>query len=207
MNTMKWLVKREFWEHKGGFFWAPAVVGTIMTLFLGVSLIIGVTLGKHQGFNINGAHMNSLSNAMDTADRAQFIDALTQGYMGTGAPLLMVLAFVVFFFCLGSLFDERKDRSVLFWKSLPVSDGDTVLSKVLTALVAAPLIALAFATIISVLSLFFIVTAAAFMGVNIAGDVLTAPAVYLAPFELLAILPVYVVWALPTVGWLMRAPS
>jgi len=38
MNTYKWLLKREFWEHKGGFFWAPAVVGAIMTLVLAVSI-------------------------------------------------------------------------------------------------------------------------------------------------------------------------
>ena len=43
---------------------------------------------------------------------------------------LLVFAFVVFFYLLSSLYDERKDRSVLFWKSLPVSDRDTVLSKV-----------------------------------------------------------------------------
>ena len=203
MNTMKWLMKREFWEHKGGFFWAPAVVGAIMTLFLGVSLLIGVAMGKQHGFNINGMQVNSLSAAMSADDKAQAVSALAHGYMGTGAPLLMVLGFVVFFFCLGSLFDERKDRSVLFWKSLPVSDSDTVLSKALTALVTAPLITLAFATITSVLSLTFIVMAAVVMGVNVIGGVLTSPAVYLAPFEVAAILPVYIVWALPTVGWLM----
>jgi ABC-2 type transport system permease protein len=49
-----------------------------------------------------------------------------------------VLAFVVFFYCLGALYDDRKDRSVLFWKSLPVSDRDTVVSKALSALVVAP---------------------------------------------------------------------
>src|SRR3546814_14469893 len=53
----------------------------------------------------------------------------------------VTLAFVVFFYCLGSLFDERRDRSVLFWKSLPVSDRDTVLSKLASAVVVAPLIA------------------------------------------------------------------
>ena len=203
MNTMKWLMKREFWEHKGGFFWAPAVVGAIMTLFLGVTMAIGVSMGKHHGFQVNGIQMNSLSEAMNAGERLQFLQALTHGYMGTGAPLLMVLGFVVFFFCLGSLFDERKDRSVLFWKSLPVSDGETVLSKVATALVAAPLITLAFATATSVLSLFFMLVAAAFMGLNLFGAVLTSPAVYAAPFEILAILPVYAAWALPTVGWLM----
>jgi ABC-2 type transport system permease protein len=207
MNTMKWLMKREFWEHKGGFFWAPAVVGAIMTLFLGVTMAIGVTMGKHHGFQVNGVQMNSLSDAMNASERAQFLQALTHGYMGTGAPLLMVLGFVVFFFCLGSLFDERKDRSVLFWKSLPISDGETVLSKVLTALVVAPLIALAFATITSVLSLLFMMVAAAFMGLNIFGQVLTSPSIYLAPFEIAAILPVYVAWALPTAGWLMLVSS
>ena len=50
----------------------------------------------------------------------------------------IVLGVVVFFFCLGALFDDRKDRSVLFWKSLPISDQATVLSKVAMALVVAP---------------------------------------------------------------------
>ncbi len=207
MNTMKWLVKREFWEHKGGFFWAPAVVGAIMTLFLAVTLIIGVTMGKQHGININGVQMNSLSDAMNASERAQFLQALTHGYMSTGAPLLLVLGFTVFFFCLGSLYDERKDRSVLFWKSLPVSDGETVLSKVFTALVAAPMLTLVFATIVSMLALLFMATAAAFMGLNVFGAVLSSPAVYLAPFQIVAVLPVYIVWALPTVGWLMLVSS
>ena len=57
----------------------------------------------------------------------------------TGVGLTcIVLVFVVFFYCLGALYDERKDRSVLFWKSLPLSDAQTVLSKALWALVVAP---------------------------------------------------------------------
>ena len=207
MNTMKWLVKREFWEHKGGFFWTPAVVGTIMTVFLAVTMLIAVTVGKHNGIHINGAMITNLSTAMGAEDRSQFVTALTQGYMGSGAPLFMVLGFVVFFFCLGSLFDERKDRSVLFWKSLPVSDGETVLSKVAMALVVAPLITLAFATIVSVLSLLLVTTTATVMGFNAFGAVLGSASVYLAPFELLAMLPVYLVWALPTVGWLMMVSA
>ena len=207
MNTMKWLMKREFWEHKGGFFWAPAVIGAIMTVFLAVSLIAAVSLGSKHGININGAQISNLSSAMDAGQKAQFVTALTHGYMGTAAPLFMVLGFVVFFFCLGSLFDERKDRSVLFWKSLPVSDGETVLSKVITALVVAPLITLAFATITGVLSLLFICIAAAASGMNVFGDVLSSAAVYLAPFQIASIIPVYVLWALPTVGWLMMVSA
>lgn len=203
MNTMKWLLRREFWEHKGGFFWTPLVVSAIMTVVLAVSLAVAVTMGFQKGVHINGADVGSLSEAMNPEQQAQFIQGLTHGYMGTGAPLFMVLGFVVFFFCLSSLFDERKDRSVLFWKSLPVSDAQSVLAKVVTALVVAPVITVAFATITAALSLLFICIAAAAAGLNIFGAVLGSPAVYLAPFQIAAIIPVYVLWALPTVGWLM----
>ena len=207
MKTMKWLVKREFWEHKGGFFWTPAVVGAIMAFFLAASLIAAVVLGNMHGMHINGLKVGNLSEAMDIQERGQFLEALTQGYMGTAAPLFMVLAFVVFFFCLGSLFDERKDRSVLFWKSLPVSDSETVLSKLAMALVVAPLITLVFATITGLLSLLFITITAAYFGLNLVGDVLTSSALYLAPLQVAAMIPVYIVWALPTVGWLMMVSA
>ena len=55
------------------------------------------------------------------------------------APLYLAAVVTVFFYLLSSLYDERKDRSILFWKSLPVSDAATVLSKLLVALVVVPL--------------------------------------------------------------------
>ena len=64
MNTYKWLLKREFWEHKGGFFWAPAVVGAIMTLVLAVSMLVGIGAGNKHGFSINGERVTNISNAV-----------------------------------------------------------------------------------------------------------------------------------------------
>ena len=52
------------------------------------------------------------------------------------------MVIVVFFYLLDSLLAERKDRSILFWKSLPVSDTEVVLSKLATALVVAPVFVL-----------------------------------------------------------------
>jgi ABC-2 type transport system permease protein len=207
MNTYKWLLKREFWEHKGGFFWAPAVVGAIMTLVLAISMVVGIGAGHKHGFSINGERVTNITNAVSAEDKAKIVDAISQGYMGTSAPLFMVMAFVVFFFCLGSLFDERKDRSVLFWKSLPVSDGETVLSKVAMALVGAPLLTLAFAFVTSVLALLIILVGASMTGLNLWGPVLASPALYVAPFAVLSLIPVYAVWALPTVGWLMMVSA
>jgi len=207
MNTMKWLVKREFWEHKGGFFWTPAVIGALMTLILGITMIAAVYFGSKHGIHINGAQVTNLAEVVDAQERAEMVTAIANGYMGTAAPLFMVMGFVVFFFCLGCLYDERKDRSVLFWKSLPVSDSETVLAKVATALVLAPLITLAFATITGLMSLFFICLAAAIGGVNVFGGVLATAATWLAPFQIASIIPVYVLWALPTVGWLMMVSA
>jgi len=207
MNTYKWLLKREFWEHKGGFFWAPAVVGAIMTLFLAITILVGIGAGKQHGFEINGQQVTNLSSVVDAQQRLQIINAISHGYIGLSAPLFLVMAFVVFFFCLGSLFDERKDRSVLFWKSLPVSDGETVLSKVAMALVGAPLLTTVFAVVTSILALVIICIGASMTGLHIFGAVLSSPAVYAAPFEVLAIIPVYAVWALPTVGWLMMVSA
>ncbi len=206
MNTMKWLVKREFWEHKGGFFWTPLVVGSIITLGTLASAGAGLAFKSQHGMNINGQQVTNLSGVIEPGQQAKIINAVSQGYIAASAPLFMVMAVVIFFFCLGTLFDERKDRSVLFWKSLPVSDGETVLSKLAMALVAAPLITLAFGVITSILVLLVAVVSASMTGLNLAG-VFAQPATYLAPFKIAAILPVYLVWALPTVGWLMMVSA
>jgi ABC-2 type transport system permease protein len=206
MNTMKWLLRREFWEHKGGFFWTPLVVGSIITIGTLVSAGTGLALKSQHGMNINGQQVTNLSGVIKPEQHEQIINAVSQGYIAASAPLFMVMAFVIFFFCLGTLFDERKDRSVLFWKSLPVSDGETVLSKLAMALVAAPIITLAFSIVTSFLVLLVAVASAAMTGLNLAG-VFAQPATYLAPFKVAAVLPVYLVWALPTVGWLMMVSA
>ena len=190
MNTMKWLVKREFWEHKGGFFWTPAVVGSIIVLGTAATTVAGLVFKSRHGMNINGEQVTNLGRVVDAEDRAQIINALSQGYVMASAPLFMVMAVVIFFFCLGSLFDERKDRSVLFWKSLPVSDNETVLSKLAMALVAAPLVTLAFGLVTSLLVMLIAVAGAAASGLNLSG-VFASAATYTAPFKVAAILPVY----------------
>ena len=206
MNTYKWLLKREFWEHKGGFFWTPAVVGALMTLGTGASVLAALAMKSKHGFQINGQQVGKLSEVVTPAEQAQAVDAFSNAWMLPSAVLFGVMAIVVFFYCLGCLFDERKDRSVLFWKSLPLSDAETVLSKVAMALVGAPLLTLAFGIVTSFLVLLITLAAAGASGLNLAG-VFANAATYTAPFEIAATIPVYVVWALPTVGWLMMVSS
>jgi ABC-2 type transport system permease protein len=190
MNTMKWLVKREYWEHKGGFFWTPVIVSLIMTFFVAASLFCVVVLGAKGHYTIGDTNVTELSGALTPEQQSEAATALAAGYMGMSMPLFGILGFVVFFFFLGSLFDERKDRSVLFWKSLPISDTATVLSKIAIALIVAPLITLIVATLGSILMLLLMCITAEIEGLHVFGQVLSNPSLYLAPFQVAGVHPV-----------------
>ena len=121
-----WSVRRELWENRS--LWiAPLVAGGIAI----VALIL------------NAMHLKEgmqMLSALD-ADRQR---AIVSGiYGGIAFLITWVMSITAFFYLLDALQGERKDRSVLFWKSMPVSDTTTVLSKLSTALVVAPVIVIA----------------------------------------------------------------
>jgi ABC-2 type transport system permease protein len=204
MNTMKWLIKREFWEHKGGFVWAPIVIGVILVL---LTLMIVVSAGSGDDIRIAISDGALKELQADTPEgRALIAKGIGHGaLLVSSIPFFLTVSLVSFFFCLGALFDERKDRSVLFWKSLPVSDAQTVLSKVIVALVLAPLIALIVASAVTVLQALLVFAGAAMFGQGgqVFGLIFGGPDLYLAPLRFAAMLPIYMLWALPTVGWLL----
>ena len=115
----------------------------------------------------------------------------------------IVLAFVVFFYALGCLYDDRRDRSILFWKSLPVSDGQMVLSKLAWALVLAPVLAVAIGLLIGLALWLISALTITVNGVPAAHAVFTQSHPLRIIGGVLACLPVYMAWALPTIGWLM----
>jgi len=59
-------------------------------------------------------------------------------FVSIGTLFLLVMTFVIFFYLLDALYSERKERHILFWKSMPVSDTETVISKVITASLVIP---------------------------------------------------------------------
>ena len=212
-HKFKLLLKREFWEHKGGFFWAPIWAGGISLVLTLMALVVAevagrraVASGKMQidgDININGLDLSALTSKMDAGDLQKLAGGIDISAVMSSAWPMVVLAFVVFFYCLGSLYDERKDRSVLFWKSLPVSDRDTVLSKVASAVLVAP--ALAVGVAIACMFGFLLLLSTFVLLHN--GNPMTLVWGPGNPLQLagsmLATIPVYALWALPTVGWLL----
>src|SRR5690348_13481518 len=141
-SPFAWLLKREYWESRRGFLWAQVwAAGVLLVIsILGIVAFEAFRLRNNIEIGMHGNLSALLSNGMqhNAAGIAPGLDGLMLTF---GMIAAIVLFFVVFFYLLGSLYDDRRDRSILFWKSLPVSDTATVLSKVVSAVIVAPLIA------------------------------------------------------------------
>lgn len=125
MKTLPILIRREFWEHKALLVMAPLALCVVY-------LVLCVLAGAGFSLNVHVPELNqepSMSVAFLIVMHALFT-----------ILLYLLMAVVAFFYLCDCLYAERKDRSILFWKSLPVSDAATVLSKLLVALVAIPLV-------------------------------------------------------------------
>lgn len=203
MNNFLWLVRREFWENRGGFLWAPFFTAIVYLVLNLLGLISAEVFRSRAHINISGMDLEMFAENMDAKAQQAAGMMLDSTLLGPGFLIGIVLFVVVFFYCLNSLAEDRRDRSILFWKSLPVSERDTVLSKVASATVVAPVIATIISLVCGVLQFLLVSVFAAFHGVNLFGALFQ----YGHPFRVLAttiaILPVGLVWALPTVGWLM----
>ena len=212
-HKLKLLLKREFWEHKGGFLWAPVWAGAVSLVMALMALVVfevvarrAVAAGKMQvdgDFQINGLDLRVLTSKLDPEALRNLAGGIDMATLSSSLWPMIVLGFVVFFYCLGSLYDERKDRSVLFWKSLPVSDRDTVLSKVASALLVAPALAVS-AAIATMFGFLLLISLFALFHHGNPFTLVWGPGSPLkVAASLVALIPVYALWALPTVGWLM----
>jgi ABC-2 type transport system permease protein len=118
-----WSVRRELWEHRS-IFWVPlAVAGVALPAFL--------------------IHMarNSDARAIAALAPAKRAVAIAMPYSMVASMILLASFIVGLFFALDALHAERRDRSVLFWKSMPVSDAITVLAKAFVPFAVVPAVA------------------------------------------------------------------
>ncbi len=202
MKTFYWLVKREFWEHKGGFFWAPVVTGIVFLALNFMGIVLGEVFGRRNNWGVfkygeMKFHPEDMNNVGAMVDISLYAIA---------GIVLCVTAIVVFFYCLGALYDDRRDRSVLFWKSLPLSDTSTVLSKVASAALLAPAIAVVIGVIVGLAMSFLFTVVASMHGVGLWSLLIAAHPIRVV-LTMILLIPLYAIWALPTIGWLLLCSS
>ena len=132
MNDYAWLVRREFWENRA--IWiVPAAIGVALTL----AALFG----------------NVQIPALSLPDNRVFSGVVLFGF---GVTFFVVMNIYATWYLLDCLYADRRDRSVLFWKSLPISDTATVLAKLFTGLIAIPLVYFIAADVATLLMAFIV---------------------------------------------------
>jgi ABC-2 type transport system permease protein len=129
MGNQVALIKREIWEHRS-IYTAPALIGIVISLLTLTGQVSVSAFGEAVDLAVVGA-----SN-VDVAHRRAMLTgafSVVTSVFSLGAWIVMV------FYTLDALYSERKDRSILFWRSLPVTDAETVMSKLLVAVIVIPL--------------------------------------------------------------------
>ena len=200
MNTLGWLIKREYWEHRGGMLWTPIWVGVATLAITLLGIISAEVLGGR--VQTGGLQWSMLTRSLGADDLAKAGAGLDVTYLMIIGLLAITLFFVLFFYLLGTLYDDRRDRSVLFWKSLPVSDSSSVLAKVLVATLLAPLLSFAVATVIYIALIVLMSVWIGVHGVNPWPAIAASNPIGIAG-RVLMMIPVNALWALPCVGWLL----
>ena len=180
-----WSVRRELWESRS------ILVAPLVTAGLVLLGFLFSTLG------MPGRRLQTL-----TLDRFHQLKAIGEPYVVTGEVLTGVMLIVALFYCLGALFDERRDRSILFWKSLPVSDLTTVLSKAAIPLAVLP--ALTFAAIVGAQAIILLVSTLVLAAAGVSTALpWTAGAVVAEGVALAYGLIALSLWLAPVYGWLL----
>jgi ABC-2 type transport system permease protein len=125
-RPLYWSVRRELWENRSIYI-VPLSAAAVVLLGL-LSALVWLPHNMRDLSVLDPAHQSAM---------------LARPYSHAAMVLILTAFLVGIFYCLDALHGERRDRSILFWKSLPVSDLTTVLSKASIPLVVLPLLVFA----------------------------------------------------------------
>jgi ABC-2 type transport system permease protein len=182
---MYWSVRRELWENRSTYI-APLGAGAVMLL----------------GFLITLIGLPRSVRALAALQPAQQRAALVMPYGHVGMLLALTAFIIGVFYCLDALHGERRDRSILFWKSLPVSDLATVLAKASIPLVVLPLFV--FAIVFAVQLTMLLLSAAVLLLSGVGTAMLWAQVPFFEiELVLLYCLAAMALWHAPIYGWLL----
>ncbi len=196
MNNLLLLVRRELWENRS-LYLVPLVFAGIVLL----SLTVGIARGTAY---VGDAHITEQVGRLDAFMASQAVSVMS---FGLWVAFSFIVSAVVFFYTLDALYGDRKDRSVLFWKSLPITDAQTVLSKLLVALLVAPLISVAIVLLTTLLSVVVLSVALMFKGVNPFPLLWADLPLFSMATSLVSIELAVSIWFLPVVAWLLFASA
>ncbi len=204
IQVFKAMIVREIQEHKVAFVYAPFFVSIILC-FVIASVYFGGTNIQTDQFNFSTEYYDEeIRQAMQSVSSVSRIDIVRTGLLVLGFPILLTVGFGLLAYSLSTFADERKDRSLIFWRSLPVSDLTTVLSKVFIVTLIVPLIVIPY---IILLQLVAMTSASIFFATNdiVSFGWLWGSYIITDWFRIIFSLWAQSLWSLPLFLWLMLA--
>ena len=182
-----WSVRRELWENRY-IYLAPSIAGAVFLIGFAISLIAQ---------RLRAGAIPQLAAH----------DLLNTRYELSAALIMGVTIIVGIFYSFDALYGERRDRSILFWKSLPVSDFTVVISKLLVPLVVLPFVS--FMVSIATHFLMLLLSSAILLGSGVSVTTLWSDS-QLFRVSLLVfyhLLTVHGLWYAPLYGWLLMVSA
>ena len=195
INQQLALVRREIWEHRS--IWVtPAAVASVVTL-LAIAMVVAIA-AFGEAVNADIGKIADMT-APENVRRA----ALAVSLIGNTTVFVMAMWFMTIFYCLDALYAERKDKSILFWRSLPITDAETVISKLLVVFLAIPLATFAAIVVSHLLNLIIVSIWLATEGANPGRMIWGAVPLFDTWGAVLTVLIALPIWLAPLLGWFL----
>jgi ABC-2 type transport system permease protein len=177
VNNSNWLIRREFWENRA-IWMIPAIFGGL--------LLLAALFGQVSIPHLTGSQQSE--------------EAASAFLVVVGAMFYLVMGVYSTWYLLDCLYTDRKDRSIMFWKSLTISDTTTVLCKLLVGMIIIPLVYFVAAGATALIAAFILsIRARASIGSSLWNGNIWWQIQVLWMYGIVTT----AVWYLPIAGWLM----
>ena len=204
MTILFTMIRREIQEHKLAFIYAPFIVALVLCLVI-ISVYLGLTDIQTTTFNFSTElYDEEFQEDMLRATPESKTAVIRAGLTVLGLPILLTVGFGLLAYSLSTFADERKDRSLIFWRSLPVSDLTTVMSKLIFVVIIIPLLVVPNLFLLQLISLLSV--SIYFVSNDIVSFSYVWTSYFISDwFRIIFSLWAQALWTLPILLWLMLA--
>lgn len=193
--------KKEIWEFKKTLFWMPIIIAVFIIIAPFLKFIL---MDDYQTTRL----FEAITDVDNRGNVEGFAHFFLSTVMGMFVPFIMVSLVIQLYYFTTCLFDERRDLSVYFWRSLPVSDALTVVVKLLTGSLIVPAIFMLAGTLVVCVFLLLALIACIVLSfgydISLWGFWGSADIIGNIASIWLNLLP-YAIWMFPIFAWLMLA--
>lgn len=185
-RLLYWSVRRELWENRYVYI-APLAVAAVFLL----ADLVGMV------------HLPGQMRQLSGGDPEAFREAILGPYNIAAAFMMGAYILVTLFYCADALHGERRDRSILFWKSLPVSDLTTVMGKASIPFVILPLLTFSITLVLQFMILLLSSAVLLANGLKVASLWAHLPVMQMSLLMLYHVVTAHMLWPAPIYCWLL----